>query len=215
VAEYIDGQILFANDINSITRSLRKVHVIRGWEVTESATPDLNTNVAPGSGYINGTVVETTTTTTLAHTPDTVNPKKDLIIWNSATGALEVVAGTPAEVAPAGETDPRKMTSPAPPAPPNADDIIIAEVYVPANATAITNAEIFDKRNFGVAYVKMADIDPAILNAANGLVQLDSGALVPLAQIPNTLTGKDADTVDTLHAQDLIKRAYVMSMVVG
>lgn len=40
-----------------------------------------------------------------------------------------------------------------------------------------------------------------------GKVRLDQndGQPVPLAQIPNTLTGKDADTVDGYHAADLIR----------
>lgn len=36
--------------------------------------------------------------------------------------------------------------------------------------------------------------------AAGGLCDLDGSTLVPLARIPATLTGKDADTLDTLHA---------------
>jgi len=40
-------------------------------------------------------------------------------------------------------------------------------------------------------------------DAASGYCGLDAGSLVPLARIPATLTGKDADTVDTKHAADL------------
>lgn len=36
--------------------------------------------------------------------------------------------------------------------------------------------------------------------AASGVCDLDSSTLVPLTRLPSTLTGKDADTVDTLHA---------------
>lgn len=36
--------------------------------------------------------------------------------------------------------------------------------------------------------------------AANGVASLDAGTLVPLAQIPATLTGKSADQVDGYHA---------------
>ena len=37
-------------------------------------------------------------------------------------------------------------------------------------------------------------------NTANGVAPLDASGLVPLANIPATLTGKDADTVDGAHA---------------
>jgi hypothetical protein len=42
---------------------------------------------------------------------------------------------------------------------------------------------------------------------ASGYCDLDASALVPLARIPATLTGKDADTVDTYHATSLEKTA--------
>jgi len=43
-------------------------------------------------------------------------------------------------------------------------------------------------------------MEQLLTNVANGTVKLDENALVPLAQIPDTLTGKDADTVDGIHA---------------
>ena len=44
------------------------------------------------------------------------------------------------------------------------------------------------------------NLKAALVNAANGILKLDGNARVLLAQIPDTLTGKDADTIDTLHA---------------
>ena len=41
--------------------------------------------------------------------------------------------------------------------------------------------------------------------AANGVATLDANIKIPLAQIPTTLTGKDADTVDGKHASDLVQ----------
>lgn len=40
---------------------------------------------------------------------------------------------------------------------------------------------------------------------ANGYAELDASGDVPLAQIPDTLTGKDADSVDGKHAADLVQ----------
>lgn len=42
-------------------------------------------------------------------------------------------------------------------------------------------------------------------NAANGVATLDGSKLIPLAQIPATLTGKDADTIDGKHASDFVQ----------
>ncbi len=44
--------------------------------------------------------------------------------------------------------------------------------------------------------IAKADLTAAEFNAANGICGLDASADVPLAQIPDTLTGKDADSVD-------------------
>lgn len=44
------------------------------------------------------------------------------------------------------------------------------------------------------------DSGKLLANSANNIPVLDASALLPLAQIPATLTGKDADTLDTLHA---------------
>lgn len=44
-------------------------------------------------------------------------------------------------------------------------------------------------------------------NTTSGYVGLDGSALIPLAQIPTTLTGKDADTLDTYHAVSFEKVA--------
>lgn len=45
--------------------------------------------------------------------------------------------------------------------------------------------------------IAKADLTSAEFNAANGICGLDASADVPLAQIPDTLTGKDADSVDS------------------
>ena len=42
--------------------------------------------------------------------------------------------------------------------------------------------------------------------AANNVLQLDASGLVPLANIPSVLTGKDADSVDGMHLTDLDAR---------
>lgn len=55
----------------------------------------------------------------------------------------------------------------------------------------------------------ITDIDTFITSKgqADGLCDLDGSTLTPLNRIPTTLTGKDADTVDTYHAISLEKTA--------
>ncbi|GAI79663.1 unnamed protein product, partial [marine sediment metagenome] len=59
-------------------------------------------------------------------------------------------------------------------------------------------AIVYSKLNL-TGTLLMADLATTIKNAAAGLAVLDASADVPLAQIPDTLTGKDADTLDGLH----------------
>ena len=54
--------------------------------------------------------------------------------------------------------------------------------------------------NIGTNTHAQLDTFVASKAAASGLCDLDGSSLVPLARIPATLTGKDADTLDTLHA---------------
>ena len=54
--------------------------------------------------------------------------------------------------------------------------------------------------NIGTNTHAQLDTFVASKAAASGLCDLDGSSLVPLARIPAALTGKDADTLDTLHA---------------
>lgn len=47
------------------------------------------------------------------------------------------------------------------------------------------------------------NLEATLVNAADGILKLDASGGVPLAQIPDTLTGKDADTVDGEHYSDI------------
>lgn len=51
------------------------------------------------------------------------------------------------------------------------------------------------------------NLKAALANAASGLVKLDGSGLVPLAQIPTTLTGKSADKWGGLSLGDTINIA--------
>ncbi len=50
--------------------------------------------------------------------------------------------------------------------------------------------------------------DKANKGVASGYCELDASVLIPLARIPTTLTGKDADTLDTYHAASFSQTSH-------
>ncbi|GAJ16867.1 unnamed protein product, partial [marine sediment metagenome] len=85
-------------------------------------------------------------------------------------------------------------------------DIVYSKLYLTGKIKAadiVTAAGIpYSKLNLALKLL-VSDIKADQLNAANKLLQLDASALVALAQIPDTLTGKSADKVDGYDASDL------------
>lgn len=74
---------------------------------------------------------------------DATRPRVDLIIFDDSANALAAVEGTPT-------TEATVPGTPRPPAPdlPDPNDILLAKVYVPAQATAILAANVFNRRVF-------------------------------------------------------------------
>jgi hypothetical protein len=106
--------------------------VVSGLEVTEQDEPDMTVNVAEGTIYMqNGDRFEVDTDVITVDTADTTNARKD-IIYVSSTGEITYLAGTAAEV-------PEAPSTPT-------GGLILAEIAVAANATAIETANITDKR---------------------------------------------------------------------
>jgi hypothetical protein len=62
--------------------------------------------------------------------------------------------------------------------------------------------------------VDMVD-DCHVGNGANNILLLDTNGLVPLTNIPNVLTGKDADTVDGKHATDFVQKVSNAQIILG
>ncbi len=142
----IDAEILFDIDYNSLEQALVGTGWLSGWVVTGNAGT-LSVDVAAGKGMAAGAYKSTAGSTNVVLTAaDATNPRKDLIVWDTSAGALANVDGTPGVINPAGETNPRKMKVPAPPDLGASDDILIAEVYVPAGETHGSDCTIIDKR---------------------------------------------------------------------
>lgn len=143
---YANKNIVFSNDMNAFLRALKQINTIAGWTISETSPASMAVVVAPGSGWIGGSKKETTENTQLNVDASGSLPRRDIIVWDSVTDALKIIKGTAAAIDPEGETNPLNMSSPAPPQLPNANDILIGEIYVGANVTEIVQSAIFDKR---------------------------------------------------------------------
>ena len=106
--------------------------VVSGLNVTAQDVPDMTVNVAEGTIYMqNGDRFEVDTDVITVDTADTTNARKDIIYVNS-TGEITYLAGTAAAV-------PEAPSTPT-------GGLILAEIAVAKNATAIEAANITDKR---------------------------------------------------------------------
>ena len=107
--------------------------VVSGLNVTAQDVPNMTVNVAEGTIYMqNGDRFEVDTDVITVDTADTTNARKDIIYVNS-TGKITYLAGTAAEA-------PEAPSTPT-------GGLILAEIVVAANATAIETANIItDKR---------------------------------------------------------------------
>lgn len=122
--------ILYQEDLEVLVAGLSGVDcVLSGLAVTGGA--DMTPAVAKGAVLSNRIMYAVAAADVTITTADATNPRIDLIVVNSS-GALAVRDGTPA-------------AAPKPPAR-TANDVVIAQVYVPANDTAIATTQIIDRR---------------------------------------------------------------------
>jgi len=111
--------------------------VVSGLVTTAQDEPDMTVNVSSGVIYMqNGDRFEVDTDVITVDTADTTNARKDIIYVNS-TGEITYLAGTAAEA-------PEAPSTPT-------GGLILAEIAVAANATAIETANITDKRKLIVS----------------------------------------------------------------
>ena len=126
------------NLVNAINELLMQIKektsygVVSGLEVTAQDEPDMSVNVSEGIIYMqNGDRFEVDTDVISVDTADTTNARKDIIYVNS-TGEITYLAGTAAEV-------PEAPSTPT-------GGLILAEIAVAANTTAIETSNITDKK---------------------------------------------------------------------
>lgn len=105
--------------------------VLSGAAVTAQGSPDMTVAVAKAATLSNGVLKATAGANGTITTADATNPRIDLVVINSS-GAIAVRAGTPAAL----PKPPTRTTN----------DVVLAAVYVPANDTTISSAQIVDMR---------------------------------------------------------------------
>ncbi len=139
------GQYLTANDLKSQEDAHTLGYgVVNGLKVVPTDPASMNVQVETGKAYVADTLVEKGAVTDLTvGAADPTNPRKDIVVCNSA-GTLSIVAGTPEAALPSGNGGVYTL-NPEPPSIP-ANSIILGEIWVPAGATEITGSEIYDKR---------------------------------------------------------------------
>lgn len=123
----------FQEDLNILMEGLAGLNcVLSGGAVTAQGSPNMTVAVAKCGVLSNGTLFAVAANATLAiSAADSTNPRIDYVVVNSS-GALAVRAGTPA-------------AAPKPPAR-TANDVVLAQIYVPAGDTTISSDQIFDRR---------------------------------------------------------------------
>jgi hypothetical protein len=117
--------------------------VISGLAVEPTSPPSMNVIVRAGTAVINGSPVSLGSDTTVSiSTPDPSYPRFDLITLKS-TGVVGYYTGTPEAAVAVDLAKPETYVKPKPPSTP-VGEVALAEVFVPAGATAID--KILDRR---------------------------------------------------------------------
>ncbi len=125
-------------DFDAIVAAETGTGVVSGCAVTQTGAGAMSVDVALGAIVSAGVEVAVTAGTVTITAADVTNPRFDLIVASSA-GVKSAVAGTPAAAASATQPGPVFPAIPA-------ASVLLAAVYVPANAVSILTADIQDKR---------------------------------------------------------------------
>lgn len=152
--------------------------VISGGLVTAQGTPDMTVAVAKAGVLTNGVLKPAAAATKAISAADATNPRLDLIVVDSA-GALQVRTGT-AAAAPK-------------PAARSANDVVLAVVYVPANASVIAATQITDLRILrGKGPLGIGKVTTPVTANTTNTIQTYFSLTIPDGML---LTGKIIDVV--------------------
>jgi hypothetical protein len=122
----------YQEDLDVLVAGFAAVDVVlSGCAVAPQGSPDMTVSVAKGAVLANGILKGVAAGNATIGTADGTHPRLDLVVADSS-GTVAVRAGTAA-------------AAPKPPAR-SANDVVLAQIYVPASATTITAARVVDKR---------------------------------------------------------------------
>ena len=144
--------------------------VLSGGAVSAQGSPDMTVAVAKAGVLTNGVLKAVAAANATITTADATNPRIDLVVIDS-TGAIAVRAGTAA-------------AAPKPPAR-TANDVVLAAVYVPANDTTISSAQIVDMRMLRergpicIYKTTVAETTNTTAAAIHALDKTNSGIVIP------------------------------------
>lgn len=146
----------FAGGIGALNAAAHGVCTPGALKVVQNGTPNMSVNVAAGEAFITGTAsavqgpygFHNAATVNLAiAAADATNARKDLVIAQARHTAIDGTGFTDNRLAVVTGTPSGSPVDPSLSAFPNA--LVLARVDVPANDTAITDAQITDLRTFG------------------------------------------------------------------
>jgi len=196
--------------------------VLNGLQVTENSTPDMSVLVTAGSCIVNGSEITKSSSTNVAlDAADPNNPRWDIITINDA-GTIAATAGTPAANPVPPDIPANNILLALVYVGAGVTAIYNSNIYdrrvfiekikdVHVDSISLSKITGHDKAAHDALNIDADTVDgyhagdfekTANKGVADGYCPLDSNALVPLSNIPSTLTGKDADLWDGKHRTD-------------
>ena len=139
--QIVNKQGVQALDPNQLISALSGSSVISGLEVSTSS--GMAVTIASGRAYVGGAPKEVSGTNVTLSSGGSL-PRKD-IIWVNSDGVLQVSSGAPEEKDPT-NANRFNLAVPSPPSLAGIVSTVIAEVFIDANQTSLTSADIRDRR---------------------------------------------------------------------
>lgn len=152
--------------INQLADALNGTYWIGGW-AWSLGSGDYEVDIAPGDGSLDNSSVSTDSTQTvdLGSEVDVNDPRK-AVIYVDEVEAVDYAVGDPVAAAPAGETRFRTW-DPAPPK--DVDGVVVAEVWLAANASEIVGDDVRSRRVGNTGLTEGSEIDAATVNEFSAL----------------------------------------------
>ena len=195
-AIYAPQARLFQTDLEILSNAVGLTGVVSGCAVAAQGTPDMTVAVASGVVRSSGTRLTVTGANTGTMTADGTNPRFYMVVITSA-GAIALRAGTPA-------ANPVEPTL-------TAGDWALAQVYVPANDTAINADQIVDRRVFVSDVLSSSEVTTALgYTPANRAGDTFTGAVTFQGALDH-----DGSTVGFLGAAPVTQRSSTYDLRQG